>query len=115
MLTLTCFYAQIIGEEVQRSKPDKFAELMLKVRGLLVSDHLAPLSRVALLHLLELQLTRWPVLRAGDRVAAWYTGRLGDRVMARRSTATNYTPARTNGQSRAKEVNRSYKYLLLSI
>ena len=99
---------QIIGEEVQRSKPEKFAAFMLKVRGMLASDSMAPLSRCALLHLLELHLTRWPVMRAGDKVGEWYTERLGDRVMARRShggAAGNYAAARTNGHSRTKEVN----------
>merc|ERR1719384_2003689 len=33
---------QIIGEEVQRSKPEKFAAFMLKVRGMLASDSMAP-------------------------------------------------------------------------
>ena len=103
-MTINCF--QIIGEEVQRSKPDKFADFMVKVRGMLVSDNLAPLSRCALLHLLELHLTRWQVMRAGERAAEWYTGRLGDRVTARRSHgASHYTAAKTNGHSRAKEVN----------
>ena len=96
---------QIIGEEVQRSKPEKFADFMVKVRGMLVSDNLAPLSRCALLHLLELHLTRWPVVRPGDRAGQWYTERLGDRVMARKTHGANNYTVRTNGHSRTKEVN----------
>ena len=67
---------QIIGEEVQRSKPEKFAELLLKMRQMLVSDNLTPVSRCVLLHILELHLLRWQgalfnATAAADGGVAW--------------------------------------------
>ena len=51
---------QIIGEEVQRSKPEKFADFLLKIRKLLISPGgtLDEKARCGLLHTLESHLLR---------------------------------------------------------
>ena len=96
---------QIIGEDIQRSKPEKFTDFLLKVRQMLISDSLTPVTRCVLLHLLELHLLRWPLLLP-DKTGEWYASVLGDRVLARRnviSVTSNY-PSRSNGQEKSKEV-----------
>ena len=102
---------QIIGEEVQRSKPDKFTDFLLRVRSMLVEGDVGPGSRCVLLHLLESHLLRWPSLLP-DKTGEFYSGLLGDRVMRRRRSAhlaqpaqPAPTPARSNGH-RSKEVSR---------
>ena len=99
---------QVIGEEVQRSKPEKFTDFLLKVRGMLVSDKLAPVTRAVLLHVLELHLLRWPSLLP-DKTAEWYAGLLGARVMVRRqqtaAASSSLATTRTaNGHAKVKEV-----------
>ena len=104
---------QIIGEEVQRSKPDKFTDFLLRVRSMLVEGDVGPGSRCVLLHLLESHLLRWPSLLP-DKTGEFYSGLLGDRVMRRRRSAHLAQPAqpaqpaptsaRSNGH-RSKEVS----------
>ena len=99
---------QVIGEEVQRSKPEKFTDFLLKVRGMLVSDKLVPVTRAVLLHVLELHLLRWPSLLP-DKTAEWYAGLLGARVMVRRqqtaAASSSLATTRTaNGHAKVKEV-----------
>ena len=50
----------MIGEEIQRSKPEKFAEFLVKVRKLIVEANpsLDIKSRCHLLHVLESHLLR---------------------------------------------------------
>ena len=97
---------QIIGEEVQRSKPDKFTDFLLRVRSMLVEAEVVPVSRCVLLHLLESHLLRWPSLLP-DKTGEWYSTILGDRVMRRRRSAHLALPpaatTRSNGH-RSKEV-----------
>ena len=104
--------SQIIGEEVQRCKPEKFTDFLLKVRQMVISDNLSPMSRCVLLHILELHLVRWPSLLP-DKTGEWYASVLGDRVMVRRVTsmagppASSYTSSsstRSNGHGKVKEV-----------
>ena len=94
----------VIGEEVQRSKPDKFTDFLLRVRGLVVSDSVSSVSRCVLLHLLECHLLRWPSLLP-DKTGEWYSTTLGDRVLTRKpGLAAPPSTTRSNGHSRTKEV-----------
>ena len=100
----------IIGEEVQRSKPDKFTDFLLRVRAMLVEGDVSPVSRCVLLHLLESHLLRWPSLLP-DKTGEWYSTILGDRVMMRRRSAhltqsSTTNTSRSNGH-RSKEVRLS--------
>ena len=56
------FLCQAIGEDVHRSKPEKFSDLLLKVRQTLVNPppNLQSDSLATLLLLLESHLLRWP-------------------------------------------------------
>ena len=87
---------------MQRSKPEKFTDFLLKVRQMLVSDGMVPVSRCVLLHVLEMHLLRWPSLLP-DKTGDWYSGILGPRVLVRRQAHTaGYT--RANGNVKTKEV-----------
>ena len=59
---LLIFLCQTIGEDVHRSKPEKFSDLLLKVRQTLVNPppNLQSDSLATLLLLLESHLLRWP-------------------------------------------------------
>ena len=97
---------QVIGEEVQRSKPDKFSDFLLRVRGLVVSDSVSSNSRCVLLHLLECHLLRWPSLLP-DKTGEWYSSRLGNRVLRRKPGLAAPAPVtRTNGH-KGKEVREA--------
>ena len=65
-LVFTTFFFQIIGEEVQRSKPEKFADFLVKIRKLLVEPDsgLSLKDRTGLLLILESHLLRSE--KAGD-------------------------------------------------
>ena len=65
-LVFTTFFFQIIGEEVQRSKPEKFADFLVKIRKLLVEPDsgLSFKDRTGLLLILESHLLRSE--KAGD-------------------------------------------------
>ena len=89
---------------MQRSKPEKFTDFLLKVRQMLVSDSMVPVSRCVLLHILEMHLLRWPSLLP-DKTGEWYSGILGARVMVRRTPHTAGYTRSANGQLKTKEVS----------
>jgi len=97
---------QVIGEEVQRCKPDRFTDILVKVRQMLISPlvELGMEQRCVLLHLLELHLLRWPTLLP-DKSGEWYAGVIGQRVLMRRPDLAipNQNFGKLNGHGRMKE------------
>ena len=106
------FLCQVIGEEVQRCKPERFTLILLKVRQMLISHtpELSVKSKCVLLHILELHLLRWPTLLP-EKTGEWYSEIIGQRVLMRRPdlAAQNQTSIKLNGHDQLKEVlNHSY-------
>jgi hypothetical protein len=97
---------QVIGEEVQRSKPDKFTDFLLKVRQMIISPcaALTAESRCILLHILESHLLRWPTLLP-EKTGEWYASIIGERVLMRKPALAPHSQAtKVNGHGRNKEV-----------
>ena len=117
------FFDQTIGEDVHRSKPEKFSELLLKVRQTLVNPppNLQSDSLATLLLLLESHLLRWPsalpektgvigvdMLNSDPSMPGeWYAQALGSPLQLRKAPTMLSQPQmpRSNGHSpRVREV-----------
>ena len=116
-------FNQTIGEDVHRSKPEKFSELLLRVRQTLINPppNLQSDSLATLLLLLESHLLRWPsalpektgeISRQRTHLSntlpgEWYAEALGSPLQLRKAPTMLSQPQmpRSNGHSpRVREV-----------
>jgi len=95
----------IIGEEVQRSKPEKFADFLLKIRKLVVEPEsgLNLKDRCGLLHILESHLLRWPTVMP-EKIGEFYAGILGEQILTRVNNFPTLPPsARPSSQESSQQ------------